>query len=325
MILKSLYIASIFFSLTGFGSMSARFDAAISRVEQGSVSKVEAHSQLISDLPAIEARPKIVSSGTLPNVLAEDYLLADLDSATILLKQNMNAQVPIASTTKIMTALIALENYKLKDIVTISEKAAFQEGADAYLIVDEKITVGELLHCLLIKSGNDSAYALAEHMNDNANNDVDSDKTKLFVAKMNEKAKELGMKNTHYMDPAGLDTTGYSSAYDLFLVTREALKQPTFREIVKTKEYTAKSVDGKQFHALNNSNRLVNEYDYPGAIGVKTGYMPEAGHCLVSAVERDGHTLIGVILNTTYDTAPASADESKKLLDFGFANTEWQN
>lgn len=320
MILKSLYIASIFFSLVGFSSMSARFDAAIIRVEKGSYTKAEAHPKLISTLPAVEARPKINKNSIKPDILAKNYILVDADSSTILLKKDAYTSVPIASTTKIMTALVALENYSLDDVVTISETAAFQIGADAYLLVGEQITVRELLHCLLIKSGNDSAYALAEHMNKNGEKGTSS-----FVNSMNKKAEDLGMMNTRYKDPAGLDVTGYSTAFDLYLVTKEALKNPTFKSIVAKKQYTAVSVDQKITHALNNSNRLVNEYDYPGAIGVKTGYMPEAGHCLVSAVYRNGHTLIGVILNTLYDTAPASADESKKMMDWGFSNTIWNN
>lgn len=318
MILKSLYIASIFFSLVGFSSMSAKFDAAITKVEQGSYSKAEAHSKVISNLPLIEPRPKLRNNSIKPNILAQNYILVDADSSTILLKQDAFDKVPIASTTKIMTALVALENYHPDEVVTISEKAAFQIGADAYLTVGEKITVSELLHCLLIKSGNDSAYALAEHMNVSKQDGIEK-----FVNKMNQKAKQLGMINTYYKDPAGLDVTGYSTAFDLYVVTREALKNPAFSSIVSKKQYTATSIDSKISHLLNNSNRLVNEYDYPGAIGVKTGYMPEAGHCLVSAVKRDGHTLIGVVLKTHKDTAPASADESKKMMDWGFSNIVW--
>lgn len=320
MILKSLYLASIFFGLVGFPGVSGRFDDAILRVENKSFNRVAAGSNYSIDLPEIQPRPKVSKFVEHPNILAENYLLADFDSGAIFLKQSFDSRVPIASTTKVMTALLILEKYNLSDVVTISEKAAFQIGADSYLIVGEKITVRELLYCMLIKSGNDAAYALAEHINGAGDEGVSK-----FVVLMNEKAKELGLKNTHYKDPAGLDVEGFSSAFDLFSVTREALKKDLFRKIVSTKQYTATSIDGKYSHALNNSNRLVNEYDYPGAIGVKTGYMPEAGHCLVSAAERNGHTLIGVILKTTYDTAPASADESRKLLDWGFANIEWNN
>jgi D-alanyl-D-alanine carboxypeptidase (penicillin-binding protein 5/6) len=216
-----------------------------------------------------------------------------------------------------MTALLVLENYKLDEIVNVSETASNQIGADVFLRTGEKITVSELLHCLLIKSGNDAAYALAEHMSNNQG-------IEQFLMAMNKKASELGMTNTFYKDPAGLDVSGYSTAKDLFTLTRIALKNDTFSKITSLSKYVAKNIDGTIYHQLDNSNRLVNEYKYIGAIGVKTGYMPEAGHCLVSAVEREGHTLIGIILSTYADTPSASADESRKLQDWGWSNIKWE-
>jgi D-alanyl-D-alanine carboxypeptidase (penicillin-binding protein 5/6) len=265
------------------------------------------------------ARPTVQRNAPKPDVSAYHYILADMDSGADLASKDIYTQVPIASTTKIMTAIVVLKNYNLNDVVTVTSEAANQIGSDAHLRVGERITVLNLLYCLLIPSGNDAAYALAEHMSQD--NSTPSD----FIKKMNETAKELGMKDTDYKDPAGLDVNGYSSAYDLFLATKSALKFPEFKEIVGTQEYTATNTDKTVFHALKNSNRLVGEYQYPGAIGVKTGYVPEAGHCLVSAAKRDGHTLIGVVLHTYADTATASADESRKLLDWGFSNTKWYN
>lgn len=318
MIFKSIIAASIFFNLIGLSPLASKFDNAIYKNEAGSGKLAKAE---IADfvLPEIANRPKVRKNTPKPNVYANHYLLADLDSAEVLVSKDSNSEVPIASTTKIMTAIVALENYKLDEVVTISEKAAYQAGADSYLRVGEQITVSELLHCLLIKSGNDSAYAIAEHMSDT------NSSTAEFVVKMNSTAKRLGMNNTDYHDPAGLDVSGYSTAYDLFLAARYAMRNETFRQIVATQDYVATNVDKTIFHQLENSNRLVGEYQYPGAIGIKTGYMPEAGHCLVSAVKRNGHTLLGVVLHTYADTAPASADESRKLLDWGFANVEWPN
>lgn len=318
MILKTIIALSVIFNLSGLNFLSAKLDNAIYKDEIGDNGSAHA-SYYDLTLPEIHQNPEVNKKVSKPNISAYNYLLADLDSGTILYKNNPNSKVPIASTTKIMTAIVSLENYKTSDVVTISENAAYQAGADSYLRVGEEITVGELLRCLLIKSGNDSAYALAEHMS------INNDSILEFVAKMNEKAKMLGMKNTEYRDPAGLDVTGYSSAYDLFLATRQALKNELFREIIKTVDYTATNTTKTIFHELKTSNRLVGEYQYPGAIGVKTGYMPEAGHCLVSAAKRNGHTLVGVVLHTFSDTAPASADESRKLLDWGFANTIWHN
>jgi D-alanyl-D-alanine carboxypeptidase (penicillin-binding protein 5/6) len=265
----------------------------------------------ILPLPTIKANaPKAVANAT-------DYILVDANSGTILAGKNENVQVPIASTTKIMTATIALENYKLDDIATISSTATSQVPSVAYLQTGEQITIENLLNCMLIPSGNDAAYAVAEHMSG------DTGGTAKFVAKMNEKAKELGMTDTHYEDPAGLNSAGYSSPYDLYLITKYALQNPVFRQIVGRSSYTAKNVTGTIYHSLKQSNRLVTDF-YPGAIGVKTGFTDEAGHCLVGAATRNGHTLISIVLKTYSTTPSASADEAERLLTWGFANTSWQ-
>lgn len=318
MILKSLIILSMIFNSFGLSRLSDRFDAALMRQEFDPSRSVGA-SDASLELPAILARPEARKNAFSPNIYAKQYLLADKDSGKILLKNGIADQVPIASTTKIMSAVVVLENYDLNQIVTVSEAAANQVGADAHLRAGEQLRVIDLLKAMLIKSANGAAYALAENMNQ-----ADETGCARFVAAMNKKAKELGMVNTDYHDPAGLDTAGYSSAYDLFLATKYALDKPIFAGIVKTNKDAVRSIDGQIWHELDNSNRLIGEYNYPGAIGVKTGYMPEAGHVLVSAATRDGHTLIGVVINTFADTAPASADESRKTLDWGFANIVWQ-
>lgn len=319
MIIKSLIILSILFNFIGLDGVSEKMDQALVRQKMGEDKHlVSATDTAFNPLPEILPRPKLYSSAIKPNIYANYYLLADPDSGIIFAKQDHKSRTPIASTTKIMTAVVALENYKLDDVVTISSTASQQIGADAFLIPGEKITVLNLLNCLLIKSGNDAAYALAEHMNDDNEYGVDK-----FVGAMNKKAEELGLKDTNYLDPAGLNTSGYSSAFDLYIVTKHALIKPPFAEIVKKSKEVVTSIDNKYYHELNNSNRLVNEYQYPGAIGVKTGYMPEAGHCLVGASDRNGKKLISIVLKTYADTPSASADESRKLLDWGYANINW--
>ena len=317
MIIKSILIMAIVSNLLGLNFLSDKFDGALYKIEGGNKNNVVASSQNLP-LPFVTKKPTIEKMAERPVINAKIYLLADMDSGTVLLKSNIKDKVPIASTTKIMTAAVVLENYKLDDLVTVSGAATSQAGAEAFLTTGEVISVRELLYCLLVKSGNDSAYALAEHYNSPLETG-----TGKFVSLMNQKAKSLGMKSTNYLDPAGLDVAGYSTAYDLFLVTKYAMQNQVFRQMVSTKEYTAKSSDGQTRHQLENSNRLVGEYNYPGAIGVKTGYMPEAGHCLVSAVRQNGHILIGVVLNTYADNATASADESKKLFDWAIANVKW--
>lgn len=312
---------SMLSNMLGLNSLSQKFDNAVIRDRVGSTKMVEAQNIRPNNiiLPEISAKPTIKMNADKPYANARHYLLADMESSKVIISNNAEEQVPIASTTKIMTAVVALENYKLDEIITISETASSQVGADTFLRPGEKISLEQLLNCLLIKSGNDSAYAIAEHMNN-------QDETGIlkFVQKMNEKARELHMNNTNYEDPAGLNTTGYSSAYDLYLITRYALKIDKFAEIVKKESAVAVNVDNNIWHELKNSNRLVAEYKYPGAIGVKTGYMPEAGHCLVGAATREGHTLIAVVLNTYEDTPSASADEARRILDWGFLNIEWK-
>lgn len=319
MIIKSLIILSIIFNSFGFSGMAKKMDDAVVRDQAGSKKIAQASDLSEIKLPDILPRAEVRMGAQKAEANARHYLLADADSGEIIAKYDENAHVPIASTTKIMTAVVALENYDLDDIATISDKASQQIGADAYLQPGEKITIGNLLNCMLIKSGNDSAYAVAEHMDKANETDVAE-----FVRKMNEKAKELGMNDTHYNDPAGLDTTGYSSAHDLFLVTKYALQKDEFRKIVIKSSEVVTNTDHTIYHELKNSNRLVAEYQYPGAIGVKTGYMPEAGHVLVGAAKRNNHTLVAVVINTYADTASASADEARRLLDWGFTNIIWK-
>ncbi len=250
------------------------------------------------------------------NIWADSYILIDADSSQVLAKYDESNIVPIASTTKIMTAIVTIENYNLDEVANISEEAAYQTPSVIGLIPQEKISIRNLLYGLLINSGNDAAYALAEHIGfDN------------FIKKMNDKATYLGLKDTHFKDPAGLDDDGRSSARDLAFLTAYALNFDLFKEIIKTTDKTVASIDESYTHQLKNSNRLIQPEEllyFAPAIGVKTGYTPDAGHCLVSAAEKDGHTLIAVILKTTEETNDASAKESKKLLEWGFENYAWQ-
>lgn len=249
-----------------------------------------------------------------PSVYAHNYVLMDEETGYLLVEKDSHEKVPIASTTKIMTAMLVLENYHLDDIVTISQNAASQIGSDINLRTNEKMTVRNLLYALLVMSGNDSAMALAEHIQGGLSE---------FVKNMNEKAKYLQMNDTQYKDPAGLDDSGYSSAFDLAVIASYAMKNKQFSDIVKTTDYTINSVDGKLSHKLTSSNRLIKQDEslfYSNANGIKTGFTPTAGHCLVSSAIKDNRELVGVILNTNESTVDASAKESKKLLQWGFDN-----
>lgn len=321
MILKPLLILSIICNLSGFNLSALNTDQKIANYysRENSSSAVAAEKNI--SLPEIANLPSAKLNSSKVNILTKNYVLIDGDSGVTLLEKKSDVRVPIASTTKIMTAVVALENYQLEDVATVPTKATIQTPTLVFLRTGEKITISELLHCLLIKSGNDSAYTIAAAMDKS----VAGDDIFPFVEKMNQKAQELGMANTHYLDPAGLNDDGHSTAADLGIITRYALKNSTFRQIITTQKYVATNTTKTIFHQLENSNRLVTTYQYPGAIGVKTGFTYAASHCLVGAATRGDHTLIAIVLGTYADTVTASADEVRKLLDWGFANVTWPN
>lgn len=222
---------------------------------------------------------------------AESAIVIDADSGRILFEHNAYEKRGMASTTKIMTALIILENCRLDDIVTISQKAAYTEGSSMYLKPNEKITVEDLLYGLMLNSGNDAATALAEH----ACKNVDE-----FAKLMNKKAAELGMKDSSFANPHGLDDENhYSTAYDMALLTKYAMENEAFRNIVNTQEKIVKTNGQEQYKYLTNHNRLLRMYEW--CKGVKTGFTKKCGRCLVSYSEKNGVKLIAITLNAPDD------------------------
>lgn len=281
------------------------------RVAGVKIASVDQSSLKLNNL----ALPPVKINSSQPTVSANAVYLVDVASAYPVYSYNADKKVPIASITKIMTAIVVLEEYQLDDMVTISQNAATTIGSDIQLQTGEELTIESLLKALLIKSGNDAAVALAEHIG-----------FEKFVAKMNQKAQFLGLSDTQFKDPAGLDDQGYSTARDLGTLSAYAMRDPRFWAITRIAETTIYSANGKLAHKLETSNRLIKP-DHPlflsGANGIKTGFTPEAGHSLVSSATRSGHTLVGVVLNTTDQTTEASAQESRKLLEWGFANHRW--
>jgi D-alanyl-D-alanine carboxypeptidase (penicillin-binding protein 5/6) len=251
------------------------------------------------------ALPKNTTSK--PSIFAKSYILSDSTTKYPLLAKNPDMPVPIASTTKIMTALVAMDTLDLDQVVTITPEAATINGSEIYLMTGEKLTVRSLLYALLINSANDAAYALSQAKGP----------TEDFVIAMNAKAQALGLHNTVYKDPAGLDDTGTSTARDLANLTHYMLGHSLFRSIVSTPMYTIWSADSRYKHDLKNSNRLVVP-DEPlflsQAIGVKTGFTYAAGHCLIAAVHDHNKDYVAVVLNTNEDSKDASAKEARKLL-----------
>ncbi|MFH1910287.1 MAG: D-alanyl-D-alanine carboxypeptidase family protein [bacterium] len=244
-----------------------------------------------------------------PRIYADSVVLIDAKTKYPLYVKNPEKPVPIASITKIMTAIITLDKFELDEIVEIKKDQTEVIGSKVFLKEGEKITVENLLYCLLMSSGNDAAKTLATFKTSQEE----------FIKAMNEKAKELGLKNTEFKDPAGLDDTGHSSARDIAILFSYGLSRNDFTKIVSTSEKTVTSVDGSEIHELKNSNRLTTgEIPMDGIIGGKTGFTPDAGHTLVSAAEKDSNRIVGVVLNTLNSTVSASAEEMKKLLEWGF-------
>ncbi len=219
-----------------------------------------------------------------PEVTAEGIYLVDLPSFTPVFERNAQQRFLPASTTKIMTALVAYDLYKPEYIITV--KQITEEGQVMHLIPGEKITVENLLYGTLVHSANDAAFALA--------NNYGQEK---FMKKVNEKAKSLGMNNSNLKNPAGLDNQNqYTTPFDLTLAARELLKNPYLSKIVSTKEITISDVDFKYFHQLTNVNKLLGEIQ--GLGGLKTGYTENAGENLVSFYKKNGHQFVIVILKS---------------------------
>ncbi|NLC07220.1 MAG: D-alanyl-D-alanine carboxypeptidase [Syntrophomonadaceae bacterium] len=230
-------------------------------------------------------------------------MLMDANSGQILFAFNPDTKLPIASTTKIMTCLLALEQAQLDTPVVISENAVRVEGTRVYLEMGETQSIENLLYAAMLNSANDAAIALGEYL---GNGSLES-----FSVMMNQRALEIGAINTNFVNPTGLtDTNHYSTAYDIALIAREAMNNPKFREIVATR--TRPWVGEKYQTNLVNLNRLL--WSYPGTTGIKTGYTRAAKNCLVASAEKDGHELISVILGGGNNIWQQSAG----LLDYGF-------
>ena len=246
-----------------------------------------------------------VSAGALPSVSMKAGLLADSDGR-VLWARNVKARRSMASITKIMTAIVALENSKMNETVIVPREAASVGQSTAYLVAGERFTMRDMLAAMLVKSGNDAATAIANHVGGTQEQ---------FVEMMNAKARELGLKNTHFVNPHGLDARGqYSTAADLSILARYAMDIPQFRKIVAMKKVSV----GRKGHrrVMESTDLLLG--NYRGAMGVKTGNTDSAGFSVVSAARRGGVTLYAVVLGTGSDGQRFR--EARELLDWGFAH-----
>lgn len=244
------------------------------------------------------------SSGALEDISAHSALLMAGDG-DVLFEKNANEQLPIASTTKIMSAWLALESGDLDSYFTVDKDAIQVEGSSMGLKEGDQVTIRSLCYGMLLPSGNDAANAAAVHIAGS----IDE-----FVKMMNERALQIGMTNTHFSTPSGLDkdVDHYSTAHDMAILAKEALKNPDFYIICSTYQAYVEYGNPPYRRYMINHNKLLKQY--PGAIGVKTGFTKKAGRCLVSAAERNGMRLISVVLNDGNDW-----EDSKRLFDYGFS------
>lgn len=259
------------------------------------------------------------------NLTARSAILVDADTGQVLYEKNPHLKLHPASTTKIMTGILAIEYGKPNDLVTVDEETPYIiKGSHIALEPGEQLLMKDLIYALLIQSANDSAMVIANHISGNVEE---------FVKMMNEKAKELGAVNTNFTNPHGLtDEKHLTTAYDLSLIARYAMKNETFRKIVANYTYTIEPTNKKdETRYLKSHNRLLYSSEkinvdgnmvptkYEGTTGIKTGYTTEAGNCLVASAERDNKRLIAVVLKSNGNEV---FSDVHKLFNYGFENFE---
>ena len=245
----------------------------------------------------------------LPDINARAYTLIEASTGRILVESNASETLPMASTTKVMACILAIENGNLDAIVQVPDEAVGIEGSSIYLQYGETISLHDLLYGLMLASGNDAAVAIAVHIAGS----VDE-----FAEMMNQKAKEIGALHTHFVTPNGLpDENHYTTAHDLALISAYAMQNEIFREIVGTASMNLAQDDDSPARYLRSKNKML--YAYDGGNGIKTGYTKAAGKCLTAGAYRDDMQLIAVVLND-----PDMFEDCYDLLDYGFENYSMQ-
>ncbi len=247
----------------------------------------------------------LVFAAPRPNLSASSAILMDVTTGKVLFTKNSNERRAPASTTKVLTALVALERGEMNEIITTSQNASKIDGSSIWLAPGEKHTLEELLYGVLLSSGNDASVAIAEGL---------AGSEAKFADWMNEKAQAIGANDSCFKNSNGLPESGhYSTAYDLALITRYALHNPVFTEMVKTKK-RAITWPGRDYNRMMvNHNKLLWRYEF--ADGVKTGYTRQAGKCLIASATKKGQRLIAVVLNSKQ-----MYEDSKHLFEYGFSN-----
>lgn len=261
-----------------------------------------------------------------PDIRAKAAILVDADSGTVLYDKNIHQELPMASITKVMSALLVLEavdrgQLRMDQGITATEsamKGMVEDGSTADIKVGETLTVEQLLYCMMLVSANEAACILAETV---------SGSQDAFVALMNQRAQELGCTGTHFVNPNGLhDPNHYSTAWDIYLITREAMKNETFMKICGTAAYVVPATNKSEERELYTTNSLISNwrimgYQYDGADGIKTGSTEESGYCLLSTAKRSGRRLVAVVLGCKGSGATVeSFSETAKLYNWAYNN-----
>lgn len=302
-----LILSSILFLLAGPQAL----DLVESKVTSGNLEQaVKNDGTVLAQVSEETELPKIeIVSANIPEPQLSAFSVVALDITTdkILFQKNIHFRLAPASTTKIMTAIIASEHFNNGDLLTVPSEALVG-GSTMGLSAGERLSFRSLLYGMMLNSGNDAAFTIA--MNYPGGYEA-------FIAQMNKTAVEMGLKDTHFDNPAGFDnSTHYSSAYDLLQIGKAAVKNARLGRVFSTKETLVTSIDKSQTHVLKNLNKLLNE---DGVVGIKTGTTEMAGESLVGLIEKDGQTVLTVMLN--------SGDrfgETKKLINWIFQNYSWQ-
>lgn len=283
--------------------------AALKPVQNLLNSNQAKQNQTIEFSPVVyRSAPTPKPSTPQPNIGASSALIYDVDSGKVLYEKNIHDSRPMASLTKLMTALVILDSHSLDETVTIPQLPALQaEDQKINVAPGEKFKLSELMKALLIYSANDVANALAIW---------DSGSVESFSLKMNQKAAEWGLGDSHFSNPSGLDESGHkSSAKDLQTLTGILLHNQKFTDTVKVKNTSIKDLASKSYN-LTSTNQLLGN---GGVIGLKTGFTIEAGQCLITLTERNGHKVVTIVLNS-----PDRFQESKNMIDWAFNNHTWQ-
>lgn len=267
------------------------------------ISSIAVAVTLVASLPTPHLPIDAFTQDPSPTIEAASYVLFDVTGDLVLLSHEADEQRPMASVTKLMTALVVLDNTELGDPVVISARAAATGEAEVGLVEGETWTVWELLNAIIVRSGNDAATALAERVGGSVAG---------FADLMNAKAAELGMTNSHFVNPHGLDADGhYSSANDLLTLGRAALEDPVLARLARTRVVKFRAAPDGAVRRAVNTNALLGAFE--GVAGLKTGFTGNAGRVLVSTATRDGRTLVAVVMGTEDHFA-----DTRELLNYGF-------